>query len=46
MRCKEGTWGMDAESHAWVCLEYKTGGKRSNTFYISPELFGPAKEPA
>lgn len=35
-------WGI----HAWVSLEYKTGGKRSNTFYISPELFGPTKEPA
>lgn len=32
--------------HAWVSLKHKTGGKRSNTFYISPELFGPTKEPA
>ncbi|KXJ87312.1 tryptophanase [Microdochium bolleyi] len=27
--------------HAWVSLKQKAGGKRTNTFYISPELYGP-----
>lgn len=27
--------------HSWASLKMKPGGKRSNTFYLSPELFGP-----
>lgn len=27
--------------HSWVSLKQKPEGKRSNTFYLSPELFGP-----
>jgi len=30
--------------HAWVSLKSKAGGKRVNTFYISPELYGPVDE--
>ncbi|KAK4187540.1 putative Tryptophanase [Podospora australis] len=27
--------------HAWVSLKLKAGGKRENTFYLCPEMFGP-----
>ena len=27
--------------HAWVSLKQGTGGKKTNTFYLSPELYGP-----
>lgn len=27
--------------HSWVSLKMKPDGKRSNTFYLSPELYGP-----
>ncbi|KAH7024470.1 beta-eliminating lyase [Microdochium trichocladiopsis] len=30
--------------HAWVSLKSKAGGKKVNTFYISPELYGPVFE--
>jgi tryptophanase len=26
--------------HSWVCMKEKLDGKRSNTFYLSAELYG------
>ncbi|CAJ2508465.1 Uu.00g134910.m01.CDS01 [Anthostomella pinea] len=30
--------------HSWVSLKQAAGGKQSNTFYISPDLFGSPKK--
>lgn len=33
--------GQGRGIHAWVSLKQRAGGRRENTFYLCPEMFGP-----